>query len=141
MEITTANERIKQTIKTMNQVMGEPVFDEWAIAEKTASGWKILVYEGDRKDKFLSEFNTDIAALHETLNPATATIGDFAFSHEGYGSGFDAHICVGDRHFALFNNTQKNTDEITQNEKWKQAQIHFAQLTEEFIADPANPTT
>ena len=42
-------------------------------------------------------------------------MGDFAFSHESYGSGFDAHMCVGTDKLILFNNTEKSTGEITSN--------------------------
>ena len=91
--------------------------------------------EAARK-RFLADFKTDMAALRETLDPSSAHVGDFAFSHEGYGSGFDAHICAGENLFILFNNTNKSTGEITSNPKWKASQIHFANLLEAFIADP-----
>ena len=77
-----------------------------------------------------------MAALRGTLDPSSTLIGDFAFSHEGYGSGFDAHICAGENIFVLFNNTAKSTGEITSNPKWTGAQIHFSNLVETFIADP-----
>jgi len=133
MKMEKAQEWIKEALEKMDSVMGEPVFDEWLIAEKTATGWKILDYEGQRKEECLEEFHSDIAALHDTLDPSTALAGDFAFSHEGFGSGFDAHICMGSSCFVLFNNTKKNTDEITKSPKWMQAQIHFATLAEHFI--------
>ena len=133
MKMEKAQEWIKEALEKMDSVMGEPVFDEWLIAEKTAAGWTILKYEGLRKEECLQEFHSDITALHDTLDPATALAGDFAFSHEGFGSGFDAHICMGNSCFVLFNNTKKNTDEITKSPKWMQAQIHFATLAEHFI--------
>ena len=136
MNIATATDRIETALQSLENAIGEPVFDEWALAEKTSSGWKILEYGGGRKEAFFAEFNTDIAALRNTLDPANTLIGDFAFSHEGYGSGFDAHMCVGDNLFVLFNNTAKSTGEITSNPKWTTAQIHFTELLEAFIADP-----
>ena len=136
MNLATATDRIKIALQSLEESIGEPVFDEWVLTEKMPSGWKILQYGGDRKEAFLEEFNTDIAALRETLNPANTLIGDFAFSHEGYGSGFDAHMCVGKNLFVLFNNTAKSTGEITSNPKWTAAQIHFTELLEAFIADP-----
>ena len=136
MNLATATNRIKIALQSLEESIGEPVFDEWVLTEKMPSGWKILQYGGDRKEAFLEEFNTDIAALRETLNPANTLIGDFAFSHEGYGSGFDAHMCVGKNLFVLFNNTAKSTGEITSNPKWTAAQIHFTELLEAFIADP-----
>jgi len=135
MNIELAVEWIGYELEKMDAGMGEHVFNEWVITEKTASGWKILKYNGDRKEEFLETFHSDIAALHDTLDPATSLAGDFAFSHEGYGSGFDAYICVGNHCFILFNNTKKNTDEITKSPKWMQAQIYFAALAERFISD------
>ncbi|MEN7973444.1 MAG: hypothetical protein ABFR47_06380 [Verrucomicrobiota bacterium] len=136
MDMATVNNRIESALMKLEAVLGEPAFDEWALAEKIADGWKVIEYGGNRKEEFLTEFNTDIAALKETLDPTNTTIGDFAFSHEGYGSGFDAHICAGKNMFVLFNNTAKSTGEITSNPKWTAAQIHFSELLEAFIADP-----
>jgi len=136
MNVATAADRIASALTHLEISVGEPVFDEWALVEKSADGWKLAKYGGDRKDEFMAEFKTDVAALRGTLDPATSQIGDFAFSHEGYGSGFDAYICAGKNLFVLFNNTAKSTGEITSNPKWKAAQIYFAKLLEAFIADP-----
>ncbi len=129
-------DHIETALISMERVVEEPVFNEWALVEKTDGGWKLIEYGGTRKNDFLENFNTDIAALRETLDPVNTQIGDFAFSHEGYGSGFDAHICAGSNMYLLFNNTAKSTGEITSNPKWTSAQIHFSQLVETFIADP-----
>jgi hypothetical protein len=136
MNIATATDRIETALQHLETAIGEPVFDEWALAEKTSNGWKILGYGGDRKEAFLEEFSVDVAALRDTLDPANTLVGDFAFSHEGYGSGFDAHMCVGENFFVLFNNTGKSTGEITSNPRWTKAQIHFTELLEAFMMDP-----
>ena len=136
MNTAAAEDRIETALISMETIVGEPVFDEWALVEKSSNGWKLLEYGGSRKDAFLAEFNDDIAALRGTLDTATASIGEFAFSHEGYGSGFDAHICAGKNIFILFNNTAKSTGEITSNPKWTAAQVHFSNLAEAFLADP-----
>ena len=136
MNIAAAVDRIESTLINLESSVGEPVFNEWAVAEKTPEGWKLIEYGGGRKNEFLAEFNTDIAALRDTLDPTNCTVGDFAFSHEGHGTGFDAHMCIGKSIFLLLNNTAKSTDEITNNPKWTSAQIHFAELLEAFIADP-----
>ncbi len=129
-------DRIETALLSMERVVEEPVFNEWALVEKTDAGWKLIEYGGTRKNDFLENFNTDIAALRSTLDPSNTQVGDFAFSHEGYGSGFDAHICAGKNTFVLFNNTAKSTGEITSNPKWTAAQIHFSELVETFISDP-----
>ncbi len=136
MNLAAATDRIETTLLSMERSIGEPVFDEWALVEKTSKGWKLVEYGGNHKEEFLADFSTDIAALRDTLNPENLVIGDFAFSHEGYGSGFDAHMCAGTNLFILFNNTGKSTGEITSNPKWTTAQIHFTELLEAFIADP-----
>jgi len=137
MNTAAASDRIKNALINMETAIGEPVFDEWALAEKTSPGWKLIEYGGSRKEEFLAEFNTDIAALKNTLDPSQIQLGDFAFSHEGHGTGFDAHMCIGEHLVVLFNNTEKSTGEITKNPKWTQAQVYFAELLEAFIADPA----
>jgi len=136
MNIPAATDRIETALISLGQIVGEPVFDEWALVEKDEAGWKLIEYGGTRKNDFLAQFNSDIAALRGTLDPANTCVGDFAFSHEGFGSGFDAHICAGDNIFVLLNNTAKSTGEITNNPKWTSAQIHFSELMEAFIADP-----
>ncbi|MBC8206710.1 MAG: hypothetical protein ISR85_01005 [Kiritimatiellales bacterium] len=136
MNSATACSQINSALSLLEKSFGEPVFDEWALVERDAGNWKLIEYGGNRKEEFLAEFKTDMAALRGTLNPSQDQIGDFAFSHEGYGSGYDAHICAGNNLFVLFNNTAKSTGEITSNPKWKMAQIHFMELLEAFLADP-----
>ena len=136
MNISTATDRIETALISLGTSVGEPVFDEWALVEKNEAGWRLIEYGGTRKNDFLAQFNDDIGALRGTLDPSNTCVGDFAFSHEGYGSGYDAHICAGESIFVLFNNTAKSTGEITNNPKWTSAQIHFSDLMEAFIADP-----
>jgi len=136
MNTAAAIDRIESALINLETAIGEPVFDEWALVEKTSGGWKLMEYGGNRKAEFLAEFNADMAALRNTFDPSNTHPGDFAFSHEGHGTGFDAHMCVGRNIYLLLNNTRKNTGEITSNPKWTNAQIHFAELLEAFIADP-----
>lgn len=146
MNLDAAKTRIETALQHMETAIGEPVFDEWAIVERSsllrqssgeqASGWKLAEYGGSRKEAFVADFGKDIAALRETLDPDNIQLGDFAFSHEGFGSGFDAHMCVGADTLVLFNNTEKSTGQITSNPMWTKAQVHFSNLLEAFIADP-----
>jgi len=136
MNTAEATDRIDTTLIALERSVGEPVFDEWALVKKSAGGWSLIEYRGNRKDGFLAEFNDDIAALRNTLDPSSSSVGDFAFSHEGFGSGFDAHICAGENLYVLLNNTLKSTGEITRNPRWTAAQVHFTELLEAFIADP-----
>ena len=136
MNTLAAIDRIESVLIQMETAMGTPVFDEWALVSKAPEGWTFIEYGGPRKEGFLADFNTDMAALKNTLDLSSTYVGDSAFSHEGHGSGFDAHMCVGQDLFLLFNNTAKSTGEITSNPKWTSAQIYFAELLEAFIADP-----
>ena len=136
MNLATAKTRTETALHHLEIALGEPVFDEWALVERSSKGWKLVEYGGARKEEFLTNFGKDIAALRETLDPENIQVGDFAFSHEGYGSGFDAHMCVGDHKLILFNNTKKSTGEITADPRWTNAQVHFSTLLEAFIADP-----
>lgn len=136
MNLENAAAKIESNLKNLETAIGEPVFDEWAVVEKSSDGWKLLEYGGSRREEFVADFAQDMAALKETLDPSNIQIGDFAFSHEGFGSGFDAHICAGCDKLVIFNNTDKSTDEITSNPKWTSAQVHFNNLLEAFIADP-----
>lgn len=136
MNTTAAVDCIENTLIKMETILGEPVFDEWALVAKTPQSWKLIEYGGSRKEGFLADFNSDMEALKDTLDPTNIQVGEFAFSHEGYGSGFDAHMCAGTDLLVLFNNTNKSTGEITSNPKWTSAQIHFSELLEAFIADP-----
>ena len=136
MKTSVAVERIKDSIKEMELAIGEPAFDEWVLAGKTSEGWKLMGYGGPRLETFVKHFREDMEAMRGTFNPAEFQVGDFGFSHEGHGSGFDAYMCIGKHLFVLFNNVNKSTDEITQNPKWKAAQVPFMGLLELFISDP-----
>jgi hypothetical protein len=136
MNVKTASARIGSALEKLDAAVGETVFDEWALVGSDPKVWKLFSYRGPRKEEFISEFKSDMNALRETLDLSNALVGDFAFSHEGHGSGFDAHICAGEGVFILFNNTEKNTTEIVSNPKWRPAQIHFSNLLEAFISDP-----
>ena len=138
MNTPAAIDRIESALIKMESSLGEPAFDEWVLVSKTPEGWKLIEYGGPRKEGFLADFNTDVAALKNTLDLSNTYVGDSAFSHEGHGSGFDAHMCIGKDRFLLLNNTAKNTGEITSNPKWIHAQVHFAELLEAFLADPVS---
>lgn len=139
MDSETATTRIETALQKLEGAFGEAVFDEWALVQKTPGGWKILVYRGPRREAFRKNFHADMAALRETFDPDVSEPGEFAFSHEGYGSGFDAHLCAGRNLFILFNNTAKSTGEFTRNPRWRAAQVYFMELVESFIADPLDP--
>lgn len=136
MNIAAAADQIETVIYQMGKSVGETVFNEWAILSKQEKGWRLMDYSGPRKEEFLASFNTDMASLRKILDPDNLHTGDYAFTHEGHGSGFDAYMCIGEGIVLILNNLQKNTTEIAENPQWKSAQIHFANLLEQFLTDP-----
>ena len=78
MNISTAADRISSALLNLENTIGEPVFDEWALVEKSGSGWRLIEYGGSRQEEFLADFSQDMAALKETLDPDNIQTGDFA---------------------------------------------------------------
>jgi len=136
MNIEKAAELAVKTLDRMAAVCGEPVFDEWALVSSGTEGLSLIQYEGSRPDDFAESFTEDFAALKKEFDAHEPHPGEFAFSHEGAGTGFDAFICAGDQLFLLFNNTVKSTTEIARAESWKSAQLAFVELYERFMQDP-----
>jgi hypothetical protein len=136
MDILSAIDQIESTLFSMETAVGEPIFNEWALVERTGSHWEFIEYGGYRLEEFLASFDEDIRSMRQTIDPDNLVLGDYAFTHEGHGTGFDAYICVADNTLLLFNHLEKNTSEITTNPAWKTAQIHFIKLLESFLADP-----
>lgn len=120
----------------MAATCGETVFDEWALVSSAPEGIRLVKYAGDRPDDFAGSFTEDFAPLKSEFATQQPQIGDFAFSHEGAGTGFDAFVCAGSGLFLLFNNTEKSTTEIAHSEGWKSSQVAFVELYERFMQDP-----
>ena len=136
MDIKIAIDKIKKTLVKLDNASGEVVFDEWVLVFHVAKGWKLLEYGGTREDQFVETFTEDLSALRDTFDPSASQAGEFAFSHEGYGTGFDVHICLGTQLFLFLNNTEKSTGDITGNPRWRHAQVYFNELVESFINNP-----
>lgn len=131
-----AVDQVQKSLHNMEAIMGEPVFTEWALIVKSGGKWGLAAYEGPRKPTFTENFQADMKAMRDTLNLEQISVGDYSFSHEGHGSGFDAYMCVAENALLLFNHLDKNTTDIVQNPQWREAQIHFATLLEAFLASP-----
>ena len=133
-----AIEQIQTSLRNMEAIMGEPVFTEWALIIKVADKWKLFAYHGTRQQTFAENFREDMKAMRSPLDPGENSVGNYGFSHDGHGSGFDAYMCVAENAFLLFNHLNKSTTEIVENPKWREAQIHFALLLEAFLSSPLN---
>jgi len=131
-----AVDRVQKSLQKMETVMGEPVFTEWALIVKSNGKWSLKAYEGNRRQSFTENFQTDMRSMRNTLDLDEISVGDYGFSHEGHGSGFDAYMCVAENAFLLFNHLDKSTTEIVENPKWREAQVHFALLLEAFLSSP-----
>lgn len=120
----------------MNSRYGKVVFDEWAVVSFDAGREKVLAYAGPRREHFKQNFTTDLKTVRNALFAKPHAVGDFDFSHQGTGTGFDAFIVLGERIFLLWNSTNESTTYITKNPNWLIAQNVFAELTDKFRSDP-----
>jgi len=136
MNVEKALELLGKTVERMAAMYGEPVFDEWALVSLAPEGFRLIQYYGPRPENFTASFAEDFEALKKEFAAHVPRPGEFAFSHEGVRTGFDAFICAGDQLFLLFNNTTKSVPEIVRSAGWKSAQLAFVELYERFIKDP-----
>ena len=127
--------RIKETVELIRSVSGMDVFDEWALVALCGSDWKVLFYQSPRAEEFKRKFREDVSSI-DIQDLKSMQIGELGFSEKGYGTKFDAYLCVGEGLFALFNETHKIAREITESPSWKIAQKQFERLEEKFILDP-----
>jgi hypothetical protein len=97
-----------------------------------------MSYQGPRKEVFTDSFPQDSAGLRKTVRQGTQSydVGDFEFSHEGNGTGFEAFMMLGKGLCLICNNTSKSMDGISKNPRWLEAQIPFAELSEKFRVNP-----
>src|SRR5437868_4954318 len=118
MNLEEALKSIKESCDKMNSLYGKVVFDEWAVVSFAAGQEKVLAYSGPRREHFKLNFASDLKTLRTALFSKPHSVGDFDFSHQGAGTGFDAFIVLGDRIFLLWNSTNESTGYITKNPNW-----------------------
>jgi len=127
---------VEKALYNMGTAIREVVFNEWILVSVSSKKLAVNKYKGPRQEEFFSNFKEDISPLLEKIDFKNPIIGDFDFSYHGYGNGFDAYMCIGEKTFILFNNTKKNTDQIQASLRWKAARVHLMKLQEKFIEDP-----
>lgn len=132
-EITT---QIKSCASQMNERYGAVVFDEWAIVSLVQNRARILVYIGPRNDDFLKNFAKDLGTLRAELVGGQYGTGDFEFERHGIGTGFESFLVLGPGVYLICNNTRESMDAITQNPRWLEAQVPFAELADRARAHP-----
>ena len=138
MTLDQARKLITHCAEQMEKRYGKPVFDEWAIVSFADKG-AILAYIGPRREGFKENFTADAGPLRAGLLSAEFNTGDFEFARHGVGTGFESFIVMGKGVYLICNNTRESMDEIAKNPKWLEAQVPFAELSEQIRADPLVP--
>jgi hypothetical protein len=138
MTLEQAWKSIMNCAQEMNSRYREVVFDELAIVSIADNQTRTMSYQGPRKDVFTDSFHADSAALRNTVRQGGQhyDAGDFEFSHEGAGTGFEAFMILGHGLCLICNNTSKSMDGISKNPRWIEAQVPFAELSERFRSEP-----
>ena len=132
--------RVRDCARSMNELYGRTVFDEWAVVSLLPKQGTVLDYVGPRKDEFAGRFGRDLAALRESLLRGRHQFGDFDFARDGTGSHFDAYLCAGEGLYLMCNNTFTTMTEITKDPQWLAAQKPFVVLSEKLRSNPATYT-
>ncbi len=127
---------ITSALVRMQTVGGDPVFDEWILFRWSRREARLLDYAGTRLQTISTDLVRDLAPLADELSAGGYAPGHFFFSREAEGALFDAFIAVGPQTYAVFNNTEKSMDQITQDPAWQVAQVAFVEMSEAFGADP-----
>ena len=136
MSVDEALRHIKKCADQMNDRYGKVVFDEWAIVSLVQNKGRILTYLGPRNDDFLKNFANDLGALRAELVNAKYHVGDFEFARHAVGTGFEVFMVLGDGIYLICNNTRASMNDIAKDPRWLNAQVPFAELSEQIRTNP-----
>jgi hypothetical protein len=138
MNLETAWKSILNCAEEMNARYQDVVFDELAIVSIDDTQAHTLSYQGPRRDEFTNSFPRDSAGLRKTVRQGGQQYqaGDFEFDHAGNGTGFEAFMLLGKGLCLICNNTDKSMDGISKNPRWLEAQVPFAELSDQFRGNP-----
>ena len=136
MTLDQANKLIASIQEQMNARYGKVVFDEWAIISLAGNKGRLLTYNGPRKEGFQKNFLADAGSLRAGLLSNEHAAGDFDFSRHAVGTGFEAYMVLGNGLYLICNNTVQSMDGITKDPQWINAQVPFAELSDQIRADP-----
>ena len=140
MRLCEATDLIKSCAEKMNVRYANVVFDEWAIVSLAGRRARLLAYEGPRKEGFQKNFLKDAGKLRAPLLTVSHDPGDFEFSSDGVGTGFEAFTALGAGVYLIWNNTVLSMDGISREPRWLAAQVPFVDLTDEFRSNPVRLT-
>ena len=138
MTLEQAWSAIRDCAREMNTRYREVVFDELAIVSFADNHPRTVSYQGPRREAFDAGFAADSAALRAIVRSGGQhyDVGDFEFSHEGTGTGFEAFLVLGPDTCLVCNNTVKSMSAIAANPLSLAAQVPFASLAERFRSKP-----
>ena len=126
---------IESTMKRMNALYGDTVFDEWAVV-RTGRPATLAHYAGPRAEEFRRTFARDIVPLEREAADRSHEAGDFDFARAATGTQIDAVLKLGSDSFLLCNNTQASMEQLRANPLWLKAQVPFVELSEKVRAKP-----
>lgn len=135
MNLETAVALIDKAFSRMADKYGDTIFDEWVIVDFSAKQTPVIHYAGPRKEKLIATFAEDTRILRGMIQDRSLSSGDFEFTKEADGAGFDAILSVGSGLFLLCNNTKTDMGAVTKDPAWKLAQVDFVSLSEKFQMD------
>jgi hypothetical protein len=137
MTLNQATELIKTCAAQMNARYQNVVFDEWAVVALEESKGQLLSYLGPRKMGFQKNFLVDAGTLRAgLLSDSRRSPGDFEFSRDGVGTGFESFMVLGRGIFLICNNTVQSMDGITKDPRWLGAQVPFVELSDRVRENP-----
>jgi hypothetical protein len=138
MTLENAKKLIQDCADQMAARYHKPVFDEWAIVSIAGSKGSLLSYTGPRREGFRQNFLTDIGSLRKGIFAEERAAGDYEFSHEGVGTGFEAFLVLGKGTYLICNHTAQTMDTITKDPLWLAAQVPFVELSDKVRSDPVS---
>jgi hypothetical protein len=138
MTLEDATKQIKACAERMNARYNKVVFDEWAIVALEPKKGRLLAYIGPRKEGFQKNFLADAGSLRASLLHQQHQVGDFEFSRQEVGTGFESFMVLGQGLYLICNNTVQSMDNITKDPQWIAAQVPFVELSDKFRDEPLN---
>ncbi|MBP7826342.1 MAG: hypothetical protein KA236_07310 [Verrucomicrobia bacterium] len=136
MTLNDVNRLIKSCARQMNTLYGKIVFDEWAVVSLARSQPQVLAYTGPRAEEFPQNFTRDFAALRAQWVSGKYAVGDFEFTRQESGTGFESFLVLGRDLYLFCNNTQHSMDDLARDPKWLSAQVPFVELADQIRASP-----
>jgi hypothetical protein len=136
MTLDEAMRRIRDCAKQMNDRYGKVVFDEWAVVSLRHHQARVISYTGPRNDAFLKTFANDLAPLRAELLNEKYGPGDFEFARHGVGTAFELFMVMAEGMYLICNNTTSSMNEIAKDPRWLNAQVPFAELSDNVRSSP-----